>query len=316
LAVPLSYCVVNTNGREHLLACLAAIRDTHPAGAEHEVLVLDNASEDGSADAVRELDMDVRLIERPTRAGKAENDTTLLREAQGDYCLLLNEDSELRPGAGAALLEALEGDARAAAAGAQLLDPRGAPQACAWRLPGVGTALVGAVFLHRLLTVQSRGERTRAVGWVQSSAMLIRRAAAEQVGYLDPAFFVYSDETDLCKRLGDAGWRVLYVPTARAVHHEQLATDPGAGGRRVVEFHRNRDLYVRKHHGAAAAAAVRALTAWAYALRTLAAFMLPGHDPRWYWLNARQALRPGRGEGLREAADAYNLRTRGRLSTL
>jgi N-acetylglucosaminyl-diphospho-decaprenol L-rhamnosyltransferase len=308
LAVRLSYCVVNTNGREHLLACLAAIQGAHPAGAEYEILVLDNASEDGSAEAVRALDVGVRLIERPARAGKAENDTTLLREARGEYALLLNEDSELQPGAAAALLETLDADPGAAAAGAQLLSPSGDPRPCAWRLPGVGTAVVGALFLHRLLTVQSRGERTRPVGWVQSSAMLVRRAAAEQVGYLDPAFFVYSDETDLCKRLGDAGWRVLYVPAARAVHHEQLATDPGAGERRIVEFHRNRDLYVRKHHGRAAAAAVRGLTAWAYALRALGAPALPGHDPRWYWLNARQAMRPGRGAGLREAAADFNRR--------
>ena len=306
LAVRLSYCVVNTNGREHLLACLEAIRDTHPEGVEHEVTVLDNASDDGSADAVRGLDMEVRLTERTTRAGKAENDTTLLREARGEYCLLLNEDSELRPGATAALLAALEADPGAAAAGAQLLSPSGEPQPCAWRLPGIGTALAGALFLHRLVTVQSGGTDTRAVGWVQSSAMLVRRAAAEQIGYLDPAFFVYSDETDFAKRFGDAGWRVLYVPAARAVHHEQLATDPNAGERRVVEFHRNRDLYVRKHHGAVAAFGVRVLTAWTYALRALAALVLPGRDASWYWLHARQALIPGRGEGLGEAAAAYN----------
>jgi GT2 family glycosyltransferase len=138
--------------------------------------------------------------------------------------------------------------------------------------------------------------------------MLVRRRAAEQVGFLDPAFFVYSDETDFCKRLGDAGWRVLYVPAARAVHHEQLATDPKAGERRVVEFQRNRDLYMRKHHSAGAAAVVRALTAWSYAVRALAATVLPGHDPRWYLLHARCALSPSRGVGLREAADEHNRR--------
>ena len=69
------------------------------------------------------------------------------------------------------------------------------------------------------------------------------------MGYLDPAFFVYSDETDFCKRLHDAGWRVLFVPSARAIHHDQLNTDLGAARRRIVEFHRNRDLYLRKHHG-------------------------------------------------------------------
>jgi GT2 family glycosyltransferase len=313
LAPSLSYCVVNTNGRDHLLACLTAIRDTHPANVEHEILVLDNASDDGSAEAVRGLAIDVRLIERAARAGKAENDTALLREAGGEFCLLLNEDAELRPRAVTALLDALGKDPGAAVAGAQLLDPDGEPQPCAWRLPSVWTTLAGALFLHRLVTVQSGGSETRPVGWVQSSAMLVRRSAAEQVGYLDPDFFVYSDETDFAKRLHDAGWRVLFAPAAQAVHHEQLATDPNGGGRRVVEFHRNRDLYIRKHHGPAAAVLVRALTAWSYALRTLVAVVLPGHEPRWYWLHARQALRPGRGEGLREAAEAYNA-TRGTLT--
>jgi hypothetical protein len=106
--------------------------------------------------------------------------------------------------------------------------------------------------------------------------------------------------------LADAGWRILYVPGAEAVHHEQLATDPEAGERRVTEFHRNRDLYMRKHHGPLAAAAVRLLTAWSYAVRALVAVVLPGHRAGWYWLHARRALRPDRGEGLREAAERHN----------
>ena len=103
------------------------------------------------------------------------------------------------------------------------------------------------------VTQSGRGPEVRPVGWVQSSAMLVRRSAAEEVGYLDPAFFVYSDETDFCKRLHDAGWEILHVPEALAVHHEQLTFDRSAGAPRVVEFHRNRDLYMRKHHGAGAA---------------------------------------------------------------
>ena len=307
----LSYCVVNTNGRELLLRCLDAIERTHPDGVEREVLVLDNASDDGSADAVRARGGDVRLIALDRRTGKGENDSTLLREATGDYCLLLNEDAELEEGAARALLDALEADPRAAAAGSQLLDPEGRPQPCAWRLPGVGTALIGALFLHRLLTVQSRGSETREVGWAQSSAMLVRRAAAEQVGWLDPQFFVYSDETDFCKRLHDAGRRVLYVPDARAIHREQLSTDREAARRRIVEFHRNRDLYMRKHHSRAAAAAVRWLTGWSYLVRALMNALIPGRDPRRYLLHARQAVAPGRGEGIRDAAEKYN-RARGR----
>jgi N-acetylglucosaminyl-diphospho-decaprenol L-rhamnosyltransferase len=315
LTPALSYCVVNTNGREHLLACLEAIDRTHPADIAAELIVLENGSDDGSAEAASRwaksaggVGASLRLIERADRRGKAENDSVLLREAEGEFCLLLNEDSEPRPGATEALIEVLEQDPGAAAAGARLLDPAGVPQPSAWRLPGLGTAVAGAVFLHRLYTVESRGERTRAVGWVQSAAMLVRRRAAEEVGYLDPEFFVYSDETDFCKRLHDAGWRILYVPGAEAVHHEQLATDRGAGERRVVEFHRGRDLYMRKHHSPAVAEIARVLGALPYLLRAIAARLLPGHDPGWYLLHARQALRPSRGEGLREAAEARNRR--------
>ncbi len=294
----LSYCVVNTNGREFLLACLAAIERTHPTGMAHEILVLDNASEDGSAEAVQELGADIRLIALERRAGKAENDSTLMREASGRYCLLLNEDSELRPGAAAALIAALDADPTAAAAGAQLLDSAGEPAPCAWRFPGVGTAVAGALFLHRWLTVQSKGTATRRVDWAQSSALLVRREAAAAVGYMDPDFFVYYDECDFARRLADAGWHSLFVPAAEAVHHDQLSTDLAAGLPRIVEFHRNRDLYMRKHHGAAAALAVRALTAWSYALRALAATMLPKQPARVYWAHARQALFPKRGESI------------------
>lgn len=311
MSVRLSYCVVNTGGRELLLRCLEAIERTVPASipaSEREVLVLDNASGDGSVEAVRALDREIHLIALERRTGKAANDTTLLREARGEYCLLLNEDSELEPGAVEALIDAVESGVRVAVAGAQLLDPDGSPVPCAWRLPGVGTALAGAAFLHRPLTVQSGGPRTRPVGWIQSSAMLVRRSAAEQVGYLDPAFFVYSDETDFEKRLHDAGWEILYVPAARAVHHDQMASDAAGAERRIVELHRNRDLYLRKHKGSVVAALLRPLHAFPYLLRTLGALVLPGHSPRRYLTHARQALRPGRGEGIRNAADAYNQR--------
>jgi N-acetylglucosaminyl-diphospho-decaprenol L-rhamnosyltransferase len=313
VAPALSYCVVNTNGREHLLRCLEAIRGTHPPAVEHEVLVLDNASDDGSVEAVREWlsadgrEMPVRLIESERRAGKAENDSRLLAEAGAPLCLLLNEDSELRPGAAVALNAALQENPGAAAAGARLFAADGAPQPCAWRLPGLATVLAGALFLHRLVSVESDGRATREVGWVQSSAMLVRRDSALEVGYLDPDFFVYSDETDFCKRLHDAGWTVLFVPASEAVHHEQLATDRTAGSRRVVEFHRGRDRYLRKHHPRLAPFA-RPLSAFPYLLRAAAALILPGQDPRWYLLHARQAMWPERGEGLAEAAADFNRR--------
>ena len=304
--IELSYCVVNTSQRELLLRGLDALareRDGVPFATE--VLVLDNGSRDGSAQAAREHPAVDETIALDERRGKAANDSELLRRARGRYALLLNEDSELQPGATLALWQALQQRPRAACAGARLLRPDGRAQACAWRFPTVATALAGALMLHRIYTVQSRGEHVREVDWCQSSALLVRREAAAQVDYLDPDFFVYSDEVDFARRLRDAGWHSVYVPQARAVHHEQLATG-ALPERRIVELARGRDLYMRKHHSAAAARAVRWLTAWSYALRALAALALPGHDSRRYWRHVSATLHPDRGEGLREAAAEYN----------
>jgi GT2 family glycosyltransferase len=306
----LSYCVVNTNGRDFLLDCLRSIRSTRPEGVESEILVLDNASNDGSAQAVEAEFPEARVIRRDLRAGLAENNTLIMREARGSLCLLLNEDSELLDGAVAELLAALRHDPGAAVAGAQLVDPDGNPIPCAWRFPGLATATAQALLLHRRFVTQSHGGDgpPREVGWVQSCTMLVRREVADRVGYLDPDFFVYSEEVDFQKRMGDAGWRIVHVPRARAIHHEQLATDRSAGGRRrIVQFHRGRDLYMQKHHSRPVVLLSRLLWSLSYVPRALAALVLPNQDPRTYWLHARQALWPSHGEGMREAAEAYNL---------
>lgn len=325
--IELSYCIVNTSQRELMLRGLDALareRATLPFASE--VLVLDNGSRDGSAQAAHEHSAVDEVIALEQRQAKAINDSELLRRARGRYALLLNEDSELQPGATLALHEALERRPDAACAGAKLLRPRtvgiaaiehasqstvsstrtaGLEQACAWRFPTPLTALASALFLQRVYTVQSKGGGTREVDWCQSSALLVRREAAAQIDYLDPDFFVYSDEVDFARRLRDAGWRSLYVPSAAAIHHEQLSTG-SVPERRIVELSRNRDLYMRKHHTPAAARAVRWLTALSYAERALAALLLPRHSPKRYWRHVTATLFPSRGEGLREAAETYN----------
>src|SRR5919197_2095754 len=179
VAVELSFCVVNTEQRELLTRCLDAIAaERERVPFETEVLVLDNASRDGSATAARRHALAPEVIALDRRRGKGENDTALLQRARGRYALLLNEDSELLPGAVAALRDALEERRDAAAAGARLLRPDGNVQPSAWRFPTPTTALVGALFLHKRFTVQSRGERTRRVDWEQSAALIVRREAA------------------------------------------------------------------------------------------------------------------------------------------
>jgi N-acetylglucosaminyl-diphospho-decaprenol L-rhamnosyltransferase len=308
VTVEISFCICNTDGRAMLLRSIDAVRrEASALGFETELLVLDNGSDDGSADAVRALAAKIELIEIADRRSKALNDSELMERSHGRYCLLLNEDSELLPGAARALHDALEADPRAGCAVATLRRPDGQVQPSAWRFPGVLTALWQALFLHRWLVVQSRGGQIRRVDWGQSAALLVRRSAAEQIGWMDGSFFVYSDEVDFEKRLADAGWHALYVPAAVAIHHEQLSTD-SVPERRIVEMARGRDRYMRKHHGRLAALSVRVLIAWSYFVRMLAALVLPGHDWRRYRRDVTATLWPSRGHGLSDAAAARNAR--------
>jgi len=210
--VELSYCVINTDQRQLLRYCLDAIaRERATVEFETEALVLDNASTDGSASAARSHPVTTAVITLPQRRAAAENGSELLRRAGGRYCLLLGEDSELEPGATAALHAALADNADAGAAGATLVRPDGSQRPSAWHFPG---RVLGRP------RVQSRGRRVRDVGWVHSTAMLVRREAAAAVGWLEPG------PLEFCRRLHDVGWRVLYVPDARAVAHEHTDSDP------------------------------------------------------------------------------------------
>jgi N-acetylglucosaminyl-diphospho-decaprenol L-rhamnosyltransferase len=155
------------------------------------------------------------VIALEMRRSRGENASELLRRARGRFCLLLDEDSELEPGATVALHAALSAADDAAAAGATLVTPDGALQPSAWRFPSAATKLFSLLGLGRRLVEQSRGPRIREVDWAPAAALLVRRdaaAAVEWIGY---------DEVDFCRRLHSAGWRVLYVPEARAVHHDQ-----------------------------------------------------------------------------------------------
>ena len=259
------------------------------------MLVLDNASRDGSAAAARRHAVAPEVIGLERRAGKGENDTALLKRARGRYALLLNEDSELQPGAVAALRDALQEREDAAAAGARLLRPDGTPQPSAWRFPTAATALVGALFLHKRFTVQSRGQHAhRRLGAVRRPARADGRRA--RIG-VRPAFFV-SDEVDFCQRLRDAGWHP-FTSQARCPA-PRAALDGQGAERRIVELSRNRDRYMRKHpprprrrRARAHGVGLRGPRARARAPQPRSATLLA---------HVTATLRPDQAEGLREAA--------------
>jgi GT2 family glycosyltransferase len=211
----LTVSIVNTNGRDLLLACLESL-----PRAEAEVVVLDNASEDGSVEAVHERFPDVRVISQPVRAGFGANHNTVIRATSGPYVYVLNEDTTADDWGFDPMLAYLDAHPRVAALGPQLVYPDGRRQDSAWRFPTPLVSTLGILMLGKLGVKQSRGDRPRPVDWVTGAALLLRREALDEVGLFDEGFFLYSEEVDLQVRLRRAGWEVHYFPQVAVVHHE------------------------------------------------------------------------------------------------
>jgi N-acetylglucosaminyl-diphospho-decaprenol L-rhamnosyltransferase len=293
-----SVSLVNTNSRELLLACLESLQ-----GEPVEIVVLDNASEDGSAAAVRERFPDVRVIEQHHRAGFGANHNTVIRATTGRYVFVLNEDTTSEDWGFDRMVAHLDASPRVAALGPRLVYPDGRSQASAWRFPSPGAAALGLLTLGRVGIVQSGGDETRDVDWAMAAALLLRREALDEVGIFDEEFFIYSEETDLCRRLRQAGWRTQYFPDVTVVHHESQFS-VGIPERRINEMWRGRHRYWDKHHSVAGARAAAACTGAQYAARALV--RVRDHDfAARMRLHARDAIRV-RGPGLRELADDWN----------
>ena len=294
----LSVSIVNTNSRELLLACLETLRGT-PA----EIVVLDNASEDGSADAVRERFPDVRVLAQEFRAGFGANHNTVIRATEGRYVYVLNEDTTADDWGFARIVEYLDAHPSVAALGPRLTYPDGRLQDSAWRFPTPLVSTLGLLTVGKLGVKQSRGDAPHAVDWVMGAALVLRRDALDEVGLFDDEFFLYSEEVDLQFRLRQAGWDVHYFPSATVVHHEsQFSAD--IPERRINEMWRSRHRYWRKHHSGAGARVAALATGGQYALRAAAA-PIARRNPRRMLLHARDSWGVS-GPGLRELADEWN----------
>jgi N-acetylglucosaminyl-diphospho-decaprenol L-rhamnosyltransferase len=297
----LSVSIVNTNSRALLLACLASL-----AGTEAEIVVLDNASEDGSAEAVRERFPDVRVIAQSHRAGFGANHNTVIRATTGPYVYVLNEDTTAGDWGFEALTAYLDAHPRVAALGPRLVYPDTRLQDSAWRFPTPLVSALSLATLGKLGVTQSRGDVPHVVDWVTGAAVVLRREALDEVGLFDEAFFLYSEEVDLQARLHRAGWEVHYFPRVSVVHHEsQFSAD--IPERRINEMWRSRHRYWRKHHTGAGARVAALTTGAQYAVRA-ALSPVTRRDPG---LGARMRLHAHdswrvTGPGLRELADEWN----------
>ena len=304
----LSVSIVNTNSRDLLLGCLETLQQSVAKSVRGsvEIVVLDNASEDGSADAVRGRFPGVRLIAQDFRAGFGANHNTVIRATTSRYVYVLNEDTTSDDWAFARLVAHLDASPRVGALGPRVMYPDGRHQDSAWRFPSPVVAASGVVSLGKRGVTQSRGTAPRTVDWVMGAALLLRREALDEVGLFDEGFFLYSEEVDLQLRLRRAGWSVEYFPAATVVHHEsQFSAE--IPERRINEMWRSRHRYWRKHHSAAGARVAALATGTQYAARALL-----GRDHAFrarMRLHARDSLGVD-GPGLRELAEEWNDRAR------
>ncbi len=301
--------IVNHGNRELLLACLASLADDPGRRASTEIVVLDNASEDGSAEAVRERFPDVRVLARPFRAGFGANHNAIIASTASRHVLILNEDTIVEPGTIDRLVAELDARPSAAAVAPRIVFPDGRRQPSAWRFPSPLGCAIAALTLGQAGVDQSSGDAPRRVDWATGCALLVRRAALERVGTFDEGFFMYVEETDLCRRLADGGWDLHLVPDVRVQHHLKQSTS-GAFERRVREIWRSRRRYWAKHHSPLGARAARALLAAQYVGLNAAARVAParvGVPAAELRLHLACALRPVEGPGLRESAADWNV---------
>jgi GT2 family glycosyltransferase len=248
----LSIIIVSWNTKALLLQCLESLRGALGT-LETEVFVVDNGSGDGSPEAVKGTFPGVRLIENQTNLGFARANNQALRQSQGTYLLLLNPDTLVKEGAILSLLTFLETHPEAGVAGAQLLNPDGSKQNSIANFPSLATELLNKSLLRWLFPGKFPGKERRyqdpvEVDSVIGACMMVRREAAERVGWLDEDYFLFLEETDWCFRIKRAGWKIYHFPAAEITHLQGKSAEQDKK-RSKVEYYRSRYHFFRKNRG-------------------------------------------------------------------
>jgi GT2 family glycosyltransferase len=270
----LSIIILNWNTRGLLAQCLNSI-EQHKGELQLEIIVVDNASTDGSQAMLEEKYPHVKLITNHQNVGFTKGNNQAMRVAQGDYFLLWNSDAFATPGAFQSLLRLAEKEPKAAIVGAQLRNADHSFQASYSRFPnqlrefliltGLGRALLGR-------TYPSRGPEEekgpQVVDYVEGACLLVRRQAFQEVGGFDEGFFMYAEEVDWCYSMAKHGWQVWYQPEARVIHLGG-ASSTGRRTHREADLYRSRIRFFRKHYGSRSAQLLKIQIYTTTALKTI-----------------------------------------------
>jgi len=283
----LSVLIVTYNSTRLIDALLAGLAaQLEPLDAE--IVLVDNASHDGTADLVARQHPEVRLVRSPVNLGFAAGNNLAARHARGRMLLLLNPDALPEPGAIARGLALMQQDSRVGLGGGRLLDPDGSTQPSARMFPslaqefivlsGLAAKFPRSRWFGRMDRTWADPAQPAAVDWVPGAFAFIPSELFAQLNGFDERFFLYYEEVDLCRRIQAAGYRIQYWPELRVSHigGESARTVQGetvsrAGSQLTLWRARSGLLYYRKNHGLAAAWAVNRLERGWHALRGLRA---------------------------------------------
>ena len=253
-----SIIIVSWNTREILRDCLASIsQQTH---ASHEVIVVDNASTDGTQRMVMEEFPDITFIANTENVGFAAANNQGLEIAKGAKLLLLNPDTIILDGAIDRMINWLDAHPDTGCVGCQVWEDKTTIQHTCFADPHPLNLAIGEFNLYRLARWVPMFGRPEYTGWdrkevrevdvVSGMFMLVPRAVFEAIGPMDEAFFVYSEEADWCRRIRDAGWRCVFAPVARILHLEGGSKSTvQIRSRMYVQMQKSKTIYVRKHYG-------------------------------------------------------------------
>ncbi|MFH1353889.1 MAG: glycosyltransferase family 2 protein [bacterium] len=216
-----------------------------------EIIVVDNASSDESVSFLRSDFPEIAVIANRKNLGLAAGVNTAIAKATGDYYLVLNPDVVVLPGAITDMVEYMEKHKKAGMAGGKLLSPNGRLQYSCFRFytpltvlqrrTWLGKTKAGRVGVARFLMKDYDHKSPREVDWLMGSCLLLRAEAVQEVGGMDERFFLYFEDVDWCRRMWEAGWRVVYLPTANFSHYYQRSSQQGGAAslvtNRVVREH-------------------------------------------------------------------------------
>jgi len=288
----LSIVIVNWNVRDLLRRCLSSVTGRSTRGGQNrlslQLIVVDNASTDGSVEMLRSEFPQIELIANDRNLGFTRGNNQGISVSDGRYVLLLNPDTEVLDDALGGMVAYMDEHPGVGALGPQLIYADGRVQSSRRRFPRFDTAFLEGTFLQqsfphssilrRYYVLDRAEDETQEVDWLVGACLLMRRKVLDEVGPLDERFFMYSEEMDWCYRAKKQGWKVVYLPAARVIHHEGKSSEQVLPVRHI-QFQRSKVLFFKKHRGGWLAEALRFYLLFSYLWQTLVEILkwLVGH---------------------------------------